>query len=110
MSKQLKYYYKNREEKIIYTSNLGKDIRHQLIRLLNTEMSCVRCGFNDIRALQIDHKNGRGHNDRKTFKHAGASLYRFYLNNPELAKQTLQVLCANCNWIKKNENKENANS
>jgi len=105
---QLKYYYKNRKEKITYASNHGKETRHKLIRLLNPEIKCVKCGFNDIRALQLDHKNGHGYNDRKIFKLSGTSLYRFYLSNPELAKQTLQVLCANCNWIKKSGNKENA--
>lgn len=107
-SPQLKYYYRNREEKTMYASNRGKEVRCQLIRLLNIEMNCMRCGFNDIRALQIDHKNGHGHNDRKIFKLSGTSLYRFYLKNPELAKETLQVLCANCNWIKKDENSEHA--
>ena len=56
---------------------------------------CVKCGFDDIRALQIEHKNG-GKNFINQYE-----MYRFYVSNPEKAKEKLQVMCANCNWIKK---------
>jgi hypothetical protein len=74
-----------------------------LLELLGSH--CVRCGFADIRALQIDHINGQGKKEFQKFK-GNISLYRFYLKNPDLAKKYLQVLCANCNWIKRFENKE----
>lgn len=63
--------------------------------------ACVRCGFTDKRALQFDHIDGRGHEDRK--KHGGQGLYRHIL---KINGNGFQVLCANCNWIKKVENKE----
>jgi len=57
---------------------------------------CCKCGFSDIRALQFDHINDDGQKDR------GSSVvkYKFYVDRPELAKETLQVYCANCNQIK----------
>lgn len=73
-------------------------IRKQLYEILGGA-KCNNCGFDIIEALQFDHINGGGTNERKRF---GKSLYmyRFYINNPVLAKQKLQVLCANCNFIK----------
>lgn len=58
---------------------------------------CVRCGFDDIRALQVDHVNGGGWKQQR-----GWTLYRSVLKDPE----EYQTLCANCNWIKRHENKE----
>lgn len=69
---------------------------------------CIQCGFSDIRALQLDHINGSGYTEIQSFKGA-VSMYRFYINNPDIAKQKLQILCANCNWIKRWEKKEDSN-
>lgn len=62
---------------------------------------CVKCGFSDYRALQIDHVHGGGKKDRS-------------LRNPiKIIREVLvdkenkyQLLCANCNWIKIFENRE----
>jgi len=66
---------------------------------------CVRCGFSDERALQIDHINNDGYKDAKK-NGKGASWW--YLKNvyKSLLKgeKKYQVLCANCNWIKRTEN------
>jgi hypothetical protein len=64
---------------------------------------CVRCGFTDYRALQIDHIDGGGLKELKEIGNHG--VYKNAYIHPE----KYQVLCANCNWIKKVENKENAN-
>jgi hypothetical protein len=53
----------------------------------------------DIRCLQIDHVNGGG--NQQKFK----SVYLYFnyiLENPS----KFQLLCANCNWIKRVENEE----
>ena len=67
--------------------------------------TCVYCGFTDIRVLQLDHIKGKGHEDFRKHK-SPDTLYRYYFNNLDKAKENLQVLCANCNWIKKYENGE----
>ncbi len=70
----------------------------------NGTMKCLKCGFDDIRALQIDHINGGGTKHRRELGRTGDAFYRWLrLNNyPE----GYQVLCCNCNWIKRFENKE----
>ena len=60
---------------------------------------CVRCGFNDIRALQFDHVNGGGEKHRKTVS-VRMLLYWLKKNN---YPSDFQLLCANCNFIKRFE-------
>lgn len=63
---------------------------------------CCRCGFDDRRALQIDHVNGGGLHDRRTRgQHAPV---RDILKDRNLGDY--QLLCANCNWIKRAERQE----
>ena len=64
---------------------------------------CTRCGFNDHRALQIDHIQPVGSKKR----HGGmntVALRRIARGETD----NLQLLCANCNWIKRFENDETA--
>jgi len=65
---------------------------------------CERCGFSDWRALQIDHINGGGVREQKEAPHLKnpMSYYLHIKARPEL----YQLLCANCNWIKRYERKE----
>src|SRR5580692_501468 len=73
---------------------------------------CVRCGFSDARALQLDHIHGGGWRGTKVSSN-GVVVNKGYshtylkaiLDDPEI-KQKYQILCANCNWIKRCENKE----
>jgi hypothetical protein len=62
---------------------------------------CIRCGFTDSRALQIDHVHGGGAQELKRI-HTDM-YYRKVLADTE---GTYQLLCANCNWIKRHENNE----
>jgi hypothetical protein len=78
--------------------------KNKLFDLLGRK--CVRCGFDDIRGLQFDHIKGGGIYDQQRFKGSSRAMYDYYLDNITLAKRNLQVLCANCNWIKRHENNE----
>lgn len=64
--------------------------------------SCSRCGFSDKRALQIDHINGNGKQDKK--KYSSNSYYLGHIL--KVNGQGYQILCANCNWIKRHEQRE----
>jgi hypothetical protein len=64
---------------------------------------CVNCGFDDERALQFDHINGGGTEMRKVNRSLG--YYKTILEDPDI-KDHIQILCANCNWIKLMEEKE----
>jgi hypothetical protein len=64
---------------------------------------CARCGFADERALQIDHVLGGGCQHRKSF--GGQVSFMLWLRRNKFPPE-FQILCANCNWIKRAENKE----
>ena len=66
---------------------------------------CASCGFSDQRALQIDHVNGDGYQDRLIRKMWSLKLYRAIVKG-QVALSDYQVLCANCNWIKRSKNGE----
>jgi len=65
------------------------------------EMACVRCGFNNIRALSIDHVDSKGQIGKRLH---GNLLYQWLekMNYPD----GFQTLCMNCQWIKRVEEKE----
>ena len=64
---------------------------------------CKSCGFRDRRALQIDHIYGGGLAERR----AGKNWLRMYRQIIEGDFGSYQLLCANCNWIKRSEQNEN---
>ncbi len=92
----------------------NKNITQKRIDLINvlggiicSNKNCLvtnRC--RDIRCLQIDHIDGGGTGETRNY----SKFLMYYLQNKSEAKQKLQVLCANCNWIKKHENKESRKS
>jgi hypothetical protein len=64
-----------------------------------------KCNIIDERALQIGHKNDDGGKERKTGINRD-KMYRFYILQPELAKEKLEVTCSNCNTVKEYERKQ----
>lgn len=62
---------------------------------------CSGCGFSDHRALQIDHVNGGGNKEYR--KLGQVASWNKMLKDTE---GLYQLLCANCNWIKRYNNKE----
>lgn len=68
----------------------------------NGKCSCVKCGFSDLRALSIDHIDGGGTNHRKKIHQSNFYWYLKEDNFPE----GYQTLCMNCQFIKRDENKE----
>lgn len=82
-------------------SVLREQRRDFIFKTLGQE--CAHCGFKDRRALQMDHIHGR-----KGEKRLGNidNRWRFVRDFPDKAKAKYQILCANCNFIKREENKE----
>ena len=76
-------------------------VRRALIAILGGK--CNNCGFSDSRALQVDHISGNGHIDRKEM--IGMENVQ-YLKRILSGSKDYQLLCANCNWIKRSVNKE----
>ena len=65
--------------------------------------NCIKCGFEDKRALQIDHIKGGGTKEKKNSNRNRELYYKEILQGK---RSDLQLLCANCNWIKMHENGE----
>lgn len=76
--------------------------RENLLNLLGNV--CCKCGFSDKRALQIDHIHGGGIKERKLYN--TKDYHRIVLKSLENKENKYQLLCANCNWIKRYENRE----
>ena len=70
----------------------------------NGRLACVRCGFTDLRALSIDHIEGRGNRHRQGKLRTSASFYAWLKKNNYLGGY--QTLCMNCQFIKRDENNE----
>lgn len=83
-----------------YMRNRMRQKRQKVIAHLGGR--CCRCGFDDWRALQVDHINGGGVAERKLARSSDA-LWRLVLADKN---GKYQLLCANCNWIKRYENGE----
>lgn len=82
-------------------------------RCVCDELDCCHkrhpCIIADERCLQFDHMSGEGyaHIFGKRYRSKPTrEFYEYYVNRPDLAKKELQVLCANCNWIKRSQKEE----
>lgn len=91
------YVNKNKEKTLKYGKNWRKGIRLKVFDYYGK--FCICCGENDIDALEIDHKENNGSFFRR--KRIGP-IYRWLINSnfPE----GFQVLCANCNRVKRYNN------
>lgn len=111
------YYEKNKERiKKNYRKNYYGNIEverakrreyNKKNRIATIEMfggKCSNCGYTDWRALQIDHVNGDGNKHRKSISHNLTAV--FWKKEKEKNPDKYQLLCANCNWIKRYENNE----
>ena len=76
-------------------------MRFKVLEILGNK--CNKCPVNDFRVLQIDHINGGGYKEIKRLKSEG--ILRKILKHPD-PQSEYQLLCANCNWVKRWENKE----
>lgn len=95
MTRQQLFRYNNPEKKLL-EYNRERLKRLEVVNHLGAK--CIKCGYcDDIRALELDHKNNDGHLDRKK---RGNKITRYYCNHLDEAEKILQVLCANCNKIK----------
>ena len=100
----LNFYYKNKPyyyEKSHAVYNLNKSLLYDILG----GAKCVECGYNNPLGLQFDHINSDGSKDRKEIG-AGRTLILYYARHPQEARLKLQVLCANCNQVKRHTNNE----
>jgi len=111
-----KYYQEHRKKYLARASQWAKDNKKRIsennrkltkkrrLELIETLGSkCMRCGFRDWRALQVDHVNGDGQKDQLRKHGANRNFYKKVMKD---TTGKYQLLCANCNWIKRYENNE----
>jgi len=106
-----KHYVKNREKFLkrrrekyrenpekFHKQNRGRTskLHHEAVVVLGGV--CVYCGITDIRVLQIDHIHNNGMEERR--KTSNTQIYRKIIKDPN-SRENYQILCANCNWIKR---------
>ena len=72
----------------------------------NEALICARCGFGDVRALDLDHMDNNGCDHRKAIGRRGATYDIYSQLKREGFPEGYQVLCRNCNWIKELEKRE----
>lgn len=85
-------------------SLVSYDRRTRLAALELLGGKCVKCGINDWRVLQVDHINGGG--NREYLKTGYGARFHRKLIDGILHREDYQLLCANCNWIKRYEENE----
>ena len=103
-------FYRNNKEKIKKRFHKrGNDLKLEIFALLGNKCSSPNCavvgGMKDLRALQIDHINGGGAKEWRIM-HSPETYYKHILGQLKIGSKDYQLLCANCNWIKRVENKE----
>lgn len=100
-----RHYYQSRKDKMReYYRRHASKVRNKIIYLLGGK--CLKCNFSDWRALQVDHVNGKGNQERKSRGHSPSTLYRRVAESVQNNLCLFQLLCANCNWIKRYTNNE----
>lgn len=94
----------NRESRKPYQRSYMASIRADVVSHLGGK--CCRCGFTDARALQIDHVHGDGWRE---LRKGGLGSYAYMKKVLADREGRYQLLCANCNWIKRAEENEQPN-
>ena len=82
---------------VIVAQKYRRQLRDDIFQWLGNE--CNECGFDDPRAFQIDHLNGGGRQHRKSMNDSPTVYLRYVLEHLD----EFQLLCANCNQIKRIE-------
>ena len=101
------YYQKHKEEIDAYhREHTRKTKRKVLTHYGNGKCACVKCGFEDIRALSIDHIAGKGRGERRRLGRLTGGKFYYWLGSQGYP-EGYQTLCMNCNTIKRFENGEN---
>jgi hypothetical protein len=97
-----KQWHKDNPSKVrSYSRTTHRNVRQRVLELLGAK--CIKCGFDDPRALTIDHVNGDGHQDRKQF--SNTQICQNILQG-RVDRSNYQILYENHNRIKQIEEKE----
>ena len=92
----------------IYYRNWKAQQRHTII--LYYGGCCVKCGYNNLNALEFDHIQSNGKEHRKQDIRISKDIVGWLKKQglPKLSSIGLQLLCANCNHKKEKQKKNDA--
>ena len=95
-----------REKKNKSTRLLTARLKQQVIdKFSKGTMQCVICGESRIYCLSIDHIHGGGSQHRRELRrHSPRSYYKWLIE--EGSHKDFQVLCMNCQFVKRYEQHE----
>ena len=101
--KRREYYAKNPQRFIAYRKASVQKYRSAVLTLLGDK--CCQCGYSQRPALQIDHVQGGG---KEQFRKLGNTekYYKHVIQQITLGSKEYQLLCANCNQLKRHNNNE----
>ena len=98
------HYEAHKEEKKKYARDRRQQLKLAAFAALGGK--CVHCGFSDPRALQIDHVFGDGKRAEGAERKRSDKFYKHVAHEASIGSPKYQLLCANCNWIKRHVNCE----
>ena len=98
----------NSRRRILARRDYTQPTQGRLWTIAQLGNKCARCGFRDARALQIDHVNGGGNKERRDKRIWSVAVLA--LEDKASGGHRYQLLCANCNWIKRYEQDEVRNA
>jgi hypothetical protein len=100
----LQYQKDNKDKVNEQHRNWYEERKLQALNIFNNKcinhMKNFGCECTDIRCLQFDHINGGGNKQRR--KLGSIAILSYILKHPK----EFQLLCANCQWIKRYEKEE----
>jgi len=93
----------NKKQYNIRNRKYYKSLKRRIMELLGNK--CNNCRIGDFRVLQIDHINNNGYEERKKIGNNGGGItqYLYIFKKLKSGSNDYQLLCANCNQIKKYE-------
>lgn len=106
MKKSDEYYKTHKEQVHKRNKERSKEVRLKVLTHYgNGKCACVGCGYSIFDALDLDHINNNGAENRPKYGYSWGTFWRSLVKNnyPE----GYQTLCRNCNWLKHIENSKN---
>jgi len=92
-----RYHRENKEKIRKHRRKYCKKLRiSALEKIAGSKPICIKCGCNDLRFLEINHKNGGG---TKEYKNIGGHKFYHDIINGERKTDDLNILCKACNSL-----------
>lgn len=101
--KRREYYIANKIEEVERITRCHQNRKLEVLTHYgNGKLACIKCRYDDVRALSIDHTDGNGGEHRRLARVSRMYGWLKKHNYPE----GYQTLCMNCQFIKRANNRE----